>query len=80
MSLRDRTPKLSGKPGRVHRVEEILAELEPEDADALRGWLADLNYSPERIRAELVDEGIPVSVNAIASYRYGVLGIGERRR
>jgi hypothetical protein len=61
-------------------VDEILAELPEEDAEALRSWLADLRYSPEKIRDELAVEKIHVGVATIARYRYEVLGLGERKR
>lgn len=80
MSLRDHPPTPGGKPGRRHRVLEVLDELEPEDAEALRGWIADLRFSPEKIADEIKKEGFTITPNSIASYRYNVLGLGERKR
>lgn len=59
---------------------EILDELPEEDADALRGWLEDLRFSPEKIAAEIKEEGFTIAANSVAAYRYEVLGIGERKR
>ena len=80
MSLRDRTPEIKGHGGRRQRVDEILDELEPDDRVVLEGWLRDLRYAPERIAVELRAEGFPISENAIATYRYNVLKIGDRKR
>lgn len=80
MSLRDREPVPTQPAGRRYRIDEILDELDDDEGDALRGWLADLRFSPESIRKELIAEGIPISTNAIASYRFSVLGLGERSR
>jgi hypothetical protein len=81
MSLRDHPPEPSTRRGgRAFRVDEILAELDPDDREALLEWVNDLRYSPERIVAELRSEGHTITANSIASYRYEKLGIGNRRR
>ena len=80
MSLRDHLPTVAGKPGRRHRVIEILADLDVDDRAALEEWLADLRYSPEKISAELRREGITISPASIARYRFNVLGLGSRQR
>lgn len=80
MSLRDHEPS-SSTPGRRYRIDEILDdELPEDDAEALRGWLRDLRFSPEAITRELDREGISVVPGSIARYRYEKLGLGDRRR
>lgn len=66
--------------GRRLRVLEILDGLAADDAETLRLWLADLSYSPEFIRRELMSEGITVSTGALCRYRRNVLKIGDRKR
>jgi hypothetical protein len=79
VSLRDRTPKVA-PAGRRARIEEIRDELETADRAVLDEWLRDLRFAPERIAAELREEGHPISASSIARYRYEVLKVGKRKR
>lgn len=79
MSLRRDAVPPAG-PGRRRRIEELYEELDQGDADTLREWVADLRYSPEFIAGELKKDGVRCSPSSVASYRYEVLGIGERKR
>ncbi len=66
MSLADAMPSVIDKP---LKVDVLLAQLDSNDADTLRGWLSNPSVSACSIADALTANGTPITSNPIRTWR-----------
>jgi hypothetical protein len=66
MSLADAMPDTLHLP---LKVDVLLGQLDPADADTLRGWLSDPSVSACSIADALTANGTPITPNPIRTWR-----------